>query len=90
MNMRETDVSALMRDSGIRARKAARVLGLADSAAKTNALEAAAKTIRADKAKILEANAKDIEADKSQSISAAFLDRLTLNDKSIGAIAAGI
>ncbi len=90
MNMRETDVSALMRDIGIRARKAARVLGLAESAAKTNALEAAAKAIRANKAKILEANAKDIEAAKSQSMTAAFLDRLTLTDKSIDAIAAGI
>jgi hypothetical protein len=40
MNMRETgDVSAQMRDIGIRARKAARVLSLAESAQKTNALK---------------------------------------------------
>jgi len=91
MNMRETgDVKALMRDIGIRARASARVLGLAESAAKTNALEAAAKAIRASKAKILEANAKDLEAAKSQNMTAAFLDRLTLNEKSIDAIAAGV
>ena len=79
-----------MRDIGIRARASARVLGLAESAAKTNALEAAAKAIRASKAKILEANAKDLEAAKSQNMTAAFLDRLTLNEKSIDAIAAGV
>jgi len=91
MNMRETgNVKALMRDIGIRARASARVLGLAESAAKTNALEAAAKAIRANKAKILEANAKDLEAAKSQNMTAAFLDRLTLTDKYIDAIAAGV
>jgi glutamate-5-semialdehyde dehydrogenase len=91
MNMRETgDVQALMRDIGIRARKAARALGLAESAQKANALEAAGKAIRANKAKILAANAKDIEAAKQQNITASFLDRLTLTDKSVDAIAAGI
>ncbi len=91
MNMRETgDVKTLMRDIGIRARAAARVLGLAESAQKTNALEAAAKAVRASKAKILEANAKDIVEAKKQNISASFLDRLTLTDKSVDAIAAGM
>ncbi|MCW5681827.1 MAG: glutamate-5-semialdehyde dehydrogenase [Xanthobacteraceae bacterium] len=91
MNVRETgDVTVLMRDIGVRARKAARVLGLAESARKTDALEAAAKAIRANKDKILAANAKDIEAAKSQNISAAFLDRLTLTGKSVDAIAAGV
>ena len=91
MNMRETgDVKALMRDIGVRARSAARVLGLAESARKTNALEAAGKSIRANKAKILAANAQDIEAAKKQNITAAFLDRLTLTDASIDAIAAGV
>ena len=67
MNMRETsDVKALMRDIGIRAGNAARILGLTESARKTNALEAAAKAIRANKAKILEANSKDIDAAKRQ------------------------
>jgi len=91
MNVRETgDVSALMRDIGVRARKAARVLGLAESAQKTNALEAAAKAIRANKAKILAANAEDLAAAKKQNIAPSFLDRLTLNDKAVDAIAAGM
>ncbi len=91
MNMRETgDVKTLMQDIGIRARKAARILGLTESAVKANALEAAAKFIRAGKTKILEANAKDLAAAKQQNMTAAFLDRLTLTDKSIDAIAAGV
>ena len=91
MNVRETgDVSALMRDIGMRARKAARVLGLAESAQKTNALEAAAKAIRANKAKILAANAEDLAAAKKQNIASSFLDRLTLNDKAVDAIAASM
>ncbi|MBX3523790.1 MAG: glutamate-5-semialdehyde dehydrogenase [Xanthobacteraceae bacterium] len=91
MNMRETgDVKALMQDIGKRARAAARVLSLAESAQKTNALEAAAKAFRANKAKILEANSKDLAAAKEQNISAAFLDRLTLTDNSVDAIAAGV
>jgi glutamate-5-semialdehyde dehydrogenase len=91
MNMRETgDVTALMRDIGIRARKAARALGLAESARKANALAAAAKAIRANKASILEANAKDIEAAKAQNITAAFLDRLKLTESSVDAMAAGV
>ncbi len=61
MNVRETqDVKALLQDIGLRARKASRVLGLAESARKTNALEAAARAIRANSAMILAANEKDI------------------------------
>jgi glutamate-5-semialdehyde dehydrogenase len=91
MNRHETsDVAAMMRDIGVRARKAARALSLAEAAQKANALEAAGKAIRANKAKILEANAKDLDAAKKQNIIDAFLDRLTLTDKSVDAIAAGI
>jgi glutamate-5-semialdehyde dehydrogenase len=91
MNRHETgDVSALMRDIGIRARKAARALGLAESAQKSNALTAAGRSIRENKAKILGANALDVAEAKRQNITAAFLDRLTLSDKSIDAIAADV
>jgi glutamate-5-semialdehyde dehydrogenase len=84
------DVAAIMREIGIRARKAARVLMLAESAQKANALEAAAAAIRARKAQILSANAEDLAAAKSQGMTAAFLDRLTLTEKSIGAMAEGV
>jgi glutamate-5-semialdehyde dehydrogenase len=84
------DVAELMRGMGERARKAARVLLLAESAQKTNALEAAAAAIRARKAQILAANAEDLAAAKSQGMTAAFLDRLTVTEKSIEAMAAGV
>ncbi|HRF08969.1 MAG TPA: glutamate-5-semialdehyde dehydrogenase [Xanthobacteraceae bacterium] len=91
MNMREsTDVTALMREIGERARRAARSLGLAEAAQKANALEAAGRAIRENKAKILEANTRDIEAAKSQNITPAFLDRLTLTEQAVDAIAAGV
>jgi glutamate-5-semialdehyde dehydrogenase len=84
------DIAAIMHEIGIRARKAARVLMLAESAQKANALEAAARAIRARKAQILSANAEDLAAAKSQGMTAAFLDRLTLTEKSIGAMADGV
>ena len=84
------DVTALMRDIGVRARKAARALLLAESALKTNALEAAGRAIRARKAEILAANAEDLAAAKTQGLTAAFLDRLTLGGSSIDAMAASV
>jgi glutamate-5-semialdehyde dehydrogenase len=84
------DIAGLMRDIGARARKAARTLLLAQSARKTNALEAAARAIRAHKAKILAANAEDLAAAKAQAMTAAFLDRLTMTAQSIDAMAAGV
>ena len=84
------DVAALMRDVGVRARKAARTLLLAESAQKANALEAAGRAIRARKAEILSANAEDLAAAKAQGLTAAFLDRLTLNGNAIDAMAAGV
>jgi glutamate-5-semialdehyde dehydrogenase len=84
------NVAELMRDIGVRARKAARTLLLAESAQKANALEAAGRALRARKAEILSANAEDIAAAKTQGLTAAFLDRLTLNGSSIDAMAAGV
>jgi glutamate-5-semialdehyde dehydrogenase len=85
-----SSVAALMQEIGIRARKAARTLMLAESAQKTNALEAAARAIRAHKANILAANAEDLAAAKAQAMTAAFLDRLTMTAQSIDAMAAGV
>ena len=84
------DVSALMHDIGRRARAAARVLALAGGAKKKAALAAAAKAIRDDAAKILAANAEDLAAARQNNVAAAFLDRLTLDEKRIAAMAEGI
>ncbi|MBV9953855.1 MAG: glutamate-5-semialdehyde dehydrogenase [Pseudolabrys sp.] len=84
------DVAALMRDIGRRARAAARVLALAPAEQKNRALKAMAGALRADRGAILAANGEDIAEAKAASANAAFLDRLTLNDKAIEAMAAGL
>ena len=77
---------ATMNDLGRRARKAASILAHAASDKKTAALRAAAKAIDANRTKILVANATDLDAAKSGGMSAAFLDRLLLDDARIDGI----
>jgi glutamate-5-semialdehyde dehydrogenase len=79
-----------MRDIGLRARAAARTLALSPSAQKDKALAAMAKALRAAAPQILAANAEDVDAAKSQGATAAFLDRLALDDKRVAAMAAGL
>ena len=84
------DIAALMRAIGTRARAAAHVLALADSARKEKALRAAAKAIRAQSSAILQANAEDIAAAREQNATPAFLDRLSLDAKRVAAMADGV
>ncbi|MFG1360423.1 glutamate-5-semialdehyde dehydrogenase [Xanthobacter pseudotagetidis] len=79
-----------MLEMGRRARAAARALALADPAAKTAALKAAAAAIRAGAADILAANAEDVAAAKAAGMTGSFLDRLTLTPARIEAMAEGI
>jgi glutamate-5-semialdehyde dehydrogenase len=72
------------------AKSAARELSVATTESKNTALKEAAKAIRANTAKIIEANNKDAEQAKANGISAAFLDRLLLDEKRIEAIAKGL
>jgi len=72
------------------AREAARALAKASAEQKNRALLKMADGIEAGKAVILAANAKDVEAAKAAGISGAMLDRLTLNDKRVGEMAAGL
>jgi glutamate-5-semialdehyde dehydrogenase len=83
------DVAHTMRELGRRAREAARALALAPAAAKDAALAAMAATIRARKADILAANGEDVADAKAQGLTAAFLDRLALDDNRVEAMAAG-
>jgi glutamate-5-semialdehyde dehydrogenase len=80
----------IMPEIGQRARHAARVLALAPTAQKDAALAAIARAIRQLKAKILAANAEDIAEAKRAGANAAFLDRLTLDDKRVAAMADGV
>jgi len=80
----------MMADIGARARVAAKALALASPERKKMALNGGAAVINARRKEILAANARDVEAAKAKGISAAFLDRLTLNDARIDAMVAGL
>jgi glutamate-5-semialdehyde dehydrogenase len=85
-----TDVAGLMHDIGRRAKAAARVLALAGTAQKDDALTAMAAAIRTHKAAILAANAQDLAEAKASGATMAFLDRLALDDKRVAAMADGL
>src|SRR5690349_12060668 len=84
------DLAAVMARIGREARAAARVLALAPAAQKNEALGRMAAALRADSARILAANAEDLAEARKSGVTGAFLDRLTLNDARIEAMAAGV
>src|SRR3989337_2694898 len=84
------DLAQTMREIGVKARRAARTLALASTAQKNDALAAMAVAIRAEQAAISTANAEDLAEARKGGMTAAFLDRLTLNAGRIEAMAAGI
>jgi glutamate-5-semialdehyde dehydrogenase len=77
-------------DFGRRARAAASSLSQLSSAQKDGALRAMADEIMARSATILAANEKDLAHARSHGLSNAMIDRLTLNDERITAMADGI
>ena len=81
------DVRALMQNIGARARASALVLANTSTKSKNAALLAAAAEIREQRPKILAENAKDVAALKASGAAAAFVDRATLNDVRVEAIA---
>jgi len=84
------DIKSYMLEVGMRARAAARGMARAETEAKNRALMAAAKAIRRDAKKLLAANADDVKGAKVAGKDAAFIDRLTLTEKSIEAMAEGL
>jgi glutamate-5-semialdehyde dehydrogenase len=87
---RSVDIASVMGAIGRRAKAAARVLALADTAQKNAALEAMGKALREHQADILTANAEDLVEARSSGATAAFLDRLKLNEKRVAAMAEGL
>ena len=73
-----------------RAREASHTLALCSTERKNAALLSLAKALRANSAAILEANRKDLKARKNSGKGGAFLERLTLNDARIAAMAKSI
>ena len=84
------DIAAAMAEIGRRARAAARVLALAPAAQKDRALAAMAAAVRAQGPRILAANAEDLAEARKGGATGAFLDRLTLTEARIAAMASGI
>lgn len=72
------------------ARAAERVLAATETEEKDRALVAAATEIRLRVADIIAANQRDLEAAKAKGISAALLDRLSLTEERIEAMARGV
>ena len=84
------DIPAYMHGLGEAAQVAARVLARAGVAEKNAALLAAANDIEKNVVTILAANANDIARARQAAFDAAFMDRLTLTEKSVPAMAAGL
>jgi len=84
------DLRQQMQQLAERSREAARTLAKLDTATKNKLLLTMADSIEKSAAKIKAANAKDIEVGKKAGLSAAMLDRLTLNDKRIADVAKGV
>ncbi len=85
-----SDATALIAAMVTRARAAQSVIGKSDFTTRCAVLQAAATLIRAQKTSILEVNKKDVAAAKASGISGAFIDRLTLDDSGVEAMANGL
>src|SRR3977135_4302494 len=85
-----SDIKSYMLEVGRRARAASREVARADTAAKNRALVAAAKAVRRDAKKLLAANAEDVKSAKAAGKDAAFIDRLTLTEKTTESMAEGL
>ncbi len=83
-------LEALMRSIAAEAREAARVLALAPAAQKNRALAAMAKAVCRSRSAILAANAEDQAEARAGGATPAFLDRLSLNDARVEAMAEGL
>ncbi len=75
---------------GRAARKAARTLALSSGATRNTALTAAAAALREKTAEIIAANALDVADALARGTAGSFIDRLTLNESRVEAMAKGL
>ncbi len=75
---------------GIKAKQAARFLATASTNIKNEALHAMADRLEAGQMEILAANALDLEQGQKQGLTAALLERLTLNESRVHDMAQGL
>ena len=84
------DVQTYMHGVGRQARAASRVIARADTATKNRALSEIARVIERDARRLIDANARDLEAAKARKLDSAMIDRLTLSQNVITAMADGL
>lgn len=84
------NTKTVMDAMGVAAKAAASVLAIAPRAQKDKALLEAAKALRSATPEILVANAKDVAAMVEKGAAASFIDRLTLDEGRVEAIASGL
>ncbi len=84
------DLTELMTALASKARAAARVLSLAPAEQKNRALDAIERAIRNHAAEILAANAEDVAEVRANGATSAFIDRLTLTQSRVDAMADGV
>ncbi|GAB4390583.1 MAG: glutamate-5-semialdehyde dehydrogenase [Thermodesulfovibrionales bacterium] len=84
------DIKSLVREKALEAKRGARALGRASSAQKNHALKAMADAIRREAEGLKKENKKDIAFATEKGLSSALIDRLTLNDKRVEEMAAGL
>ena len=75
---------------GQKAKEASKALNMASGELKNSALTHIAEALRENREEIISANAKDIAAAKENGMSASMLDRLSLDQKRVFAMAEGV
>ena len=90
MENMENEIKNIMQEIGEKARVAYRLMAEAKNEQKDLALTKSAIALRNNMAKIIEANVKDLEYGKQKGLDFAMLDRLTLDEKRIEAMALGL
>ena len=86
----QADSMRILEELGRRAKEAALKLAVVNTESKNRALEEMANVLRTRQEEILEANEEDREAGRESGMSAALMDRLTLNEKRIEEMAVGL
>ncbi len=86
----KADIAAIMAEVGRKAKAAAAPLAIAGAERKNRALLAAADALAAGRDAVLEANRIDLANARAAGMAASFIDRLSLDEARIAAIAEGL
>jgi glutamate-5-semialdehyde dehydrogenase len=90
LRTRESGIAASVREMGIAAREAARLVARATTESKNRALTEMARALRAQEKSLLEASRADVAQAKKEGCDAAFIDRLALTPAAVEQMAAGL